>query len=133
MHSLLLLSERTAFGKRLARSEEDGAADTAQSLWDRFDPVPNLPPFGRAAQRAHVVLLDTSVLIREDLVDLKEPLQRCAALASDDAARAAIDATCQALADLEQHILQELEAVQARFFSDVGLECVVAEASSAGT
>jgi hypothetical protein len=45
----------------------------------------------------------------------------------------AIDATCQALADLEQHILQELEAVQARFFSDVGLECVVAEASSAGT
>lgn len=130
MSNLHLLLERRPFGEHQASSSKDGALETVQPISDRFRLFPKLSPFGCAALRAHVFLQDTSTLIKEDLVDLKEPLQRCAALAPNDEVRAAIETTRQALTKLEQDLLLELETIQSRFFDQVKLGQMVAEVSS---
>jgi hypothetical protein len=130
MPNLLLLLERRPFGEYQAGSGRDGTLEALQSIPDRFRLFPKLPPFGCAALRAHVFLQDMSTLIQEDLVDLKEPLQHCSALAPSDEHRAAIDTARQELAALEQHVLRELAAIQTRFFDEMGLAQMVAEAPS---
>jgi hypothetical protein len=125
-----LLLERRGFGDEQANPREKGTGEAAQPIPDRFRLFPKLSPFGCAALRAHVFLQDTSTLIREDLVDLKEPLQSCAALAPNDEVKAAIETTRQALTKLEQDLLLELEAIQSRFFDQVKLGQMVAEVSS---
>lgn len=127
-----LLLERRGFGERQANAAKEAAGEAVQPIPDRFRLYSNLSPFGCAALRAHVFLQDTPTLIREDLVDLKEPLQSCAALAPNDEVRAAIETTLQAFANLEQNLILELETIQSLFFDQVGLGQMVAEASSAG-
>ena len=130
MYNSSLLLERRCLGEYQAGAGREATGEAAQPIPDRFRLFPRLSPFGCAALRAHVFLQDTSTLIREDLVDLKEPLQSCAALAPNDEVKAAIETTRQALTKLEQDLLLELEAIQSRFFDQVGLGQMIAEVSS---
>lgn len=130
MRNSSLLLERRGFGEYQAGAGREAVGEAAQLIPDRFRLFPKLSPFGCAALRAYIFLQDTSTLIREDLMDLKEPLQSCAALAPNDEVRAAIETTHQALTKLEQDLLLELETIQSRFFDQVKLGKMVAEVSS---